>query len=268
MIDIGTILFFFVSLSVLFIYRITRNGYKSIFFSKDILITDENYKKAEKIRIVQVLFGFCFFIFHSVTFLGLINTILFFVNCIVISLLFEIVGTNKGLVFGKYSYNLDLCPGPSIKNVPILIVISWAGLIYMSLVCSMMIMENTIITNIDVYHIILASIFLTILDLVLDPIAVNEGRWKWENPGKYYGVPLKNFIGWFFNSCFIGLILSFTFKPFNNPTYYSKYIEFSPGLLFIILPAIAARPCFERNLIYAGYIGVIFSVCLILFTII
>ncbi len=106
-----------------------------------------------------------------------------------------IVGNNRGYVFGKYSNNKTLCPGPFAGNVPILIAISWSGLIYMSLSCSFLI-SGIDITGIFSYSvIILCPFFVTILDVVLDPIAVDEGRWKLDLPGKYYGVPLQNFIG-------------------------------------------------------------------------
>jgi bisanhydrobacterioruberin hydratase len=45
-----------------------------------------------------------------------------------------------------------------------------------------------------------------LIDLVLDPAAVNLGFWNWREPGFYYGVPVVNFLGWLL-SCFIGAIL-------------------------------------------------------------
>lgn len=264
MIDIGTVLFFLLCVSVLFIYRITRAGYKSALFFNNDLDIDSKYNTAEKIRVIQVLLGFSFFIYHSIIFFGLNNTITFFFSSFVISLLLEIIGTNKGLVFGKYSYNPELCPGPIIGKVPILISISWTGLIYMSLVCTMMILDGTIVTGIHFFHILIASIFVTILDLVLDPIAVDEGRWSWDQPGKYYGVPVKNFIGWFFNSSIILLVFSLLAKPNIIIESYNKYMEFSPGILFIFLPAIAARPCYERDLIIPAIIGLLFTFILII----
>ena len=45
---------------------------------------------------------------------------------------------------------------------------------------------------------------------------------------------------------------------------YSNYIIFAPGLLFIILPVIAARPCLERKLNIAAIIGLLFTSTLII----
>ena len=264
MLDIGTVLFFLLSISVLFIYRITRVGYKSLLFFNNDLDVDKRYNKAEKIRVVQVCLGFSFFIYHSIIFFGLNNTVLFFFSSFIISLLLEIIGTNKGLIFGKYSYEPSLCPGPMIRNVPILIAISWTGIIYMALVCTMMIIDGAIVSTINITHILLPALLVTILDLVLDPIAVDESRWSWEMPGKYYGVPIKNFIGWFFNCSLILLLFSMISSTHVITNSYGKYIEFAPGILFVILPAIAARPCFERNLNIAGIIGLLFTIILVI----
>ena len=263
MIEIGTAVFFILAISVLFVYRWNRAGYSSILFFNKELDTDSRYDSAEKIRVAQVALGFLYFIVHSLTLLGLKNTLIFFFSSFVISLFLEIVGTNRGLVFGKYSYNHKLCPGPMVGNVPILIAISWTGLIYMALICSMMILDGSIVSKINYEHIFLCSALVTALDLVLDPIAVDEGRWHWHKPGKYYGVPLKNFIGWFFNSAVILITYSILSYPFSNENNFPGYIEFSPGILFVVLPAIASRPCFERDLNKAGAVGIIITLILI-----
>tara|TARA_B100000586_G_C20097277_1_gene423114 strand:+ start:138 stop:890 length:753 start_codon:yes stop_codon:yes gene_type:complete len=242
----------------------TRAGYKSLLFFNNDLAVDKRYNTAEKFRVVQVCLGFSFFIYHSIIFFGINNTVLFFFSSIIISLLLEIIGTNKGLIFGKYSYEPSLCPGPMIRNVPILIAISWTGLIYMALACAMMILDGAVVSSINISHIFLSAFLVTILDMVLDPIAVDEGRWSWDTPGKYYGVPIKNFIGWFFNCSLILILFSMISSPHVITNPYVKYIEFSPGILFVILPAIAARPCFERNLNIAGIIGLLFTIILVI----
>ena len=134
----------------------------------------------------------------------------------------------------------------------------------MALVCTMMIIDGAVGSTIHLSHILLTALLVTILDLVLDPIAVDEGRWSWDKPGKYYGVPIKNFIGWFFNCSVILLLFSLISTSHIMTNSYAKYIEFAPGILFVILPAIAARPCFERNLKNAGIIGLLFTSILII----
>lgn len=41
-----------------------------------------------------------------------------------------------------------------------------------------------------------ASIFNLIVDLVIDPAAVDIGFWSYSTQGFYFGVPLSNFLGW------------------------------------------------------------------------
>ena len=128
----------------------------------------------------------------------------------------------------------------------------------------MLIFDGQIVTNITIAHILLTSVFITILDLVLDPIAVDDGRWSWDKPGKYYGVPVKNFLGWFFNTSVILLVFSLIASNHIIINTYPNYIIFAPGLLFIILPTIAARPCLERKLNIAASIGLLFTSILII----
>ena len=247
---------------MLFLYRVLRVGPNSLLYFQDDFENDDNYKKAELIRVIQVSLGFLFFILHSIVFLGLFNTLLFFVSSFLISLFLEIIGANKGYIFGKYSYEHKLCPGPLVGNVPILIAVSWTGIIYMSLNYSFLFLEKSFNELISFEIILLTSFLITILDLVLDPIAVDEGRWKWKSPGKYYGVPIKNFLGWFFNTAIVLLF----YKLFSREHFLSEQLEFyvtySPGLLFVVLPIIAARPCFERKLNWAGTIGIVFTIIL------
>jgi putative membrane protein len=40
------------------------------------------------------------------------------------------------------------------------------------------------------------ALFVMLVDLVIDPAAVQAGLWVWKAPGSYYGVPLINFAGW------------------------------------------------------------------------
>ena len=179
------------------------------------------------------------------------------------SLFLEIIGVNKGYIFGKYSYEPTLCPGPMLGNVPLIIAMAWSGLIYMSLNCSFLILDIGFNSIITIEVMLMTSIFITILDLVLDPIAVNEGRWNWDKPGNYYGVPLQNFFGWFFNTAIILVFFKLLSSNFMTTESHPFYVTFSPGLLFICLPVIAARPCFERKLYLAGYIGILFTILLI-----
>jgi putative membrane protein len=48
--------------------------------------------------------------------------------------------------------------------------------------------------------VLLGTWFLTVWDLVLDPAMAHESLlikfWVWDESGPYFGMPVKNFIGW------------------------------------------------------------------------
>jgi uncharacterized membrane protein len=46
-------------------------------------------------------------------------------------------------------------------------------------------------------RIVLGAALLTAWDLFLDPQMVGEGYWRWARPGRYRGIPLGNYLGWF-----------------------------------------------------------------------
>ena len=106
----------------------------SLLFHKNGFGEDSNYAKAENIRVLQVLVGYGFFMFHGLHFWGLNNAVLFFSLGFIISLSGEIIGSKTGIVFGgKYTYEPKYTSGPMIAGVPLLIPVAWTGIIYMSL---------------------------------------------------------------------------------------------------------------------------------------
>lgn len=250
--------------SVPFVYRYIRIGKLGWFVkSTPHLSIDKNYNIAEKFRVVQVVLGSIFFFIHGIVFWGFINMIIFLFITIIISLLAEIIGSKTGYIFGgKYQYNKDNTPGYIVYGVPLLIPIAWFGIIYMCMnFCYY-------ITNINFpfessfnhYFIILTAILVVFLDFVLDPIAVDEKRWEWDSPGIYYGVPILNFFGWLIVTVVVLFLFEQLFQPVIISIFsYSSLFQYAPGLLFIFLPIIASRPCFERGLVIPGYIGVITS---------
>lgn len=260
MASILLLLFLILSLTIPFLYRYIRAGRMSLLFHKEGFGEDSNYTKAENIRVLQVLVGYGFFLFHGSYFWGWNNAVLFFLIGFIISLSGEIIGSKTGIVFGgKYTYEPKYTSGPMIAGVPVLIPVAWTGIIYMSLNFSTLVTAKGFPASMSIpviKLIVLASVFTMLLDLILDPIAVDEKRWQWNVPGSYYGVPVLNFVSWFGNS----LIILVVFATFHIPVMESPesflLMKYSPGLLFILLPAIAARPCFERNLTIPGFLGI------------
>ena len=238
------------------------------FIDKDQFGDDLNYLKAEKIRILQIILGYGYFLFHGSIFWGWFNMFIFVLIAIIVSTINEIIGSKYGLIFGgEYRYDSKSTPGPMIYNIPLIIPIVWSGLIYMGLNYSSFI-NNAMITVVSFQKviplIILAGFLLVVLDMVLDPIAVDENRWSWVNPGTYYGVPLLNFFGWFLTVTMILFIFFSIHIPTIDLTETSFFLKYSPGIFFAILPAIAARPCYERGLTVPGHIGLSSSLILMI----
>ena len=258
------IIFFLLIVSIPFLYRFVRIGRIGWFVkTTPSLIVDKNYKTAEKLRTIQVLLGALFFAIHGALIWGFFNIAIFLIITIIVSLLLEIIGSKTGYVFGgKYHYNNDNTPGFILFGIPVLIPIAWFGIIYMSInFCNYVTNVRFPFENsINYYFIILTATFVMFLDMVLDPLAVDEKRWKWELPGIYYGIPILNFFGWLLVPLLILLIFQHCSYPVNKIiSSHSVLFRYAPGILFIFLPIIASRPCFERGLVIPGYIGIISS---------
>ena len=277
-----TLLFIFIILiiTIPFLYRFIRLGSFSWFVKNNQLGKYGNYYQAEQLRFAQILVGYSYFLIHGSMIWGYANIILFAVVSFIISIGMEIIGTKTGLVFGgKYKFDLNKSPGPSFLGIPLVIPLAWSGLIYMSLNFSSHLFSeminygqssNMITATLRLYFsrelflLFLPSLLLVIIDLVFDPIAVDEKRWKWENPGSYYGVPILNFVGWFITAFLIMWIFSMIQYQIITDKHIGYLFKYSPGFFFCLLPAIASRPCFERGLKTPGTIGLVFSFGLLL----
>ena len=277
-----TLLFIFIALIITtpFLYRFIRLGSFSWFVKKNQLAQYGNYYWAEQLRFAQILVGYSYFLIHGSMIWGYANIILFALTSFIISIGMEVIGTKTGLVFGgKYKFDLNKSPGPSFLGIPLVIPLAWSGLIYMSLnFSSYLFIEmvnygqspNMIGMTLWSYFLggpfllFLPSLLLVVIDLVLDPIAVDERRWEWQNPGSYYGVPILNFIGWFITAYLILWIFSMIQYQNISDKHIGYLFKYSPGFFFCLLPAIASRPCFERGLKIPGTIGLVFSFGLLL----
>ncbi|MFL2983342.1 MAG: carotenoid biosynthesis protein [Candidatus Neomarinimicrobiota bacterium] len=261
------IFFFILAFTSPFLYRFVRLGKFAWFVKKGKLNNDQNYKNAEQFRFLQILLGFICLVFHGSLLWGWYNIILYVSIASGIGFFMEIIGSRTGLVFGgKYKFESSKFQGPIYAGIPLLIPLSWAGLIYMSLNYCMF------ITGYDFFDkpmllFFLSSFLLTVFDVILDPIAVDEGRWKWDEPGSFYNVPIYNFFGWFFTIFIILWLFKFLIFRFWSENSLSLIFQYSPSFLFVILPAIASRPCFERGLRKLGFFGLLLTVFMLLLAI-
>jgi uncharacterized membrane protein len=71
----------------------------------------------------------------------------------------------------------------------------------------------------------LSGVVMTLLDVVIDPLAVRGERWflgrlfYYPEGGVYFGVPLSNFAGWFVVGCVAvgGFLIAAGARPLGSP---------------------------------------------------
>src|SRR6266478_5028300 len=124
----------------------------------------------------------------------------FIVMCLVVSNILENMSVLTGFPFGHYHYTDVL--GPKLFLVPLLIGPAYFGTGYLAWVLSTVLIgevrpKGSWFTTLAVPFI--ASFMMVAWDLGMDPTnSTIRHSWIWEQGGGYFGVPLTNFLGWFF----------------------------------------------------------------------
>jgi putative membrane protein len=121
----------------------------------------------------------------------------------------ECIGVHTGVPFGNYNYGTVL--GWKLYDVPLLIGVNWVLLTLAAAEWMQSVLHRNWLAAIS------ASILLTALDGLIEPIAVKLGYWHWfgDQP------PIQNYIAWFGMSLLMVLIWFWVFKPrrtdYTNP---------------------------------------------------
>lgn len=105
----------------------------------------------------------------------------------------EVIGVNTGLIFGKYTYQEVL--GFKVFGTPLLIGLNWALVVLGSL---------ELFRWVGKYKFIAASMFLVLLDVIMEPVATRLGYWQWAE----ITIPLQNYIAWFIVALVLTYILN------------------------------------------------------------
>ncbi|GIW08618.1 MAG: hypothetical protein KatS3mg060_3423 [Dehalococcoidia bacterium] len=148
---------------------------------------------------LHIWFGAAAMLVFGWRFVGRRKTLIFFGAATLISLSFELAGTGAGIPFGPYSYTGGL--GWMVFDlVPYTIPLSWFYLGFAAYLIGTGIVARHGWRPAGALAIALGVWFLTAWDLVLDPAMAYEGLrlkfWVWHETGPYYGMPVRNFIGW------------------------------------------------------------------------
>ena len=152
------------------------------------------------IQLLFVLLPIVFAIIHAKSRYGWRGMFVFVISCLVVSNVFENMSVLTGFPFGDY-YWTDVA-GAKLFNIPLLVGPSYLSTGYLSWVLATIIVgdvyrKSSWFTTVAVPMI--GAFFMVAWDLTIDPImATIDHVWIWEQGGGFFGVPLSNFLGWFF----------------------------------------------------------------------
>lgn len=158
---------------------------------------------------------FAAFLLASVPHLGWRKTICFTAAGYLISFLSEFSSINTGIPYGWYYY-IDTTRNQElwVAGVPFFDSLSYVFLAYCSYATALLVVSplkrqpgdfitlesRSIRRSFSVLF--LGSLFQVFLDIIIDPVALQGGRWflgqiyGYREPGIHYGVPLSNYLGW------------------------------------------------------------------------
>lgn len=111
----------------------------------------------------------------------------------------ELIGVHTGYLFGDYAYGQSL--GVKFYDVPIIIGINWGMLVIISASVAQRFQMNKYLQA------VVASLFMLLLDVLIEPVAVESDYWTWEGDV----IPLFNFVCWFG----VALLLQFVYFGLN-----------------------------------------------------
>ena len=136
----------------------------------------------------------------------------------------EMVGVYTGFPFGSYAYTETL--GWRVLGVPPVMACAWMTLILYA-------REILLPFRLPRFaESIAAALLVTVIDLLIDPVAVNQlGYWQWASGGAYYNIPLTNFAGWFLT----GTAAFYLFQRKSASNIWRLRIGFSIVLFFTLL---------------------------------
>jgi putative membrane protein len=131
--------------------------------------------------------------------IGWFKTAVFAVVSFSLSLSSELIGTGTGWPFGNYEYTSFL-GYKVLDRVPYTIPLSWFYVGFAGYLLGAALVDRFGWSNRGLWSVLLGTWFLTVWDLVLDPAMAHESLrikfWIWDETGPYFGMPIKNFIGW------------------------------------------------------------------------
>lgn len=158
---------------------------------------------------------------------------------IALSYVVETIGVNTGFPFGVYYYTGVLFPALP-GGVPLAVMFAWVLIIfgvYGWLTGGQMGGSQNGSQRIGLRGAIIGALLATLLDLEIEPVATHlERYWLWLGPGNvnYYGVPIANFVAWFFVSCALLLLIDQIVARWHISFPRRQWEEYLPRVLYVL----------------------------------
>jgi uncharacterized membrane protein len=170
--------------------------------------------------------------------------VVFFLFTFAISWSYETCSILTGFPLGHYYYSDKL--GPKLWLVPILIMPAYFTVCYLSWIIAHILLDKfqASLDKITVFAApLIASFVMVMWDVSMDPTSATiDKNWVWQDGGVYFGVPFKNFMGWFLCVYTILQTLAFYLRAQfkNNPAadipFVNKTHWLQPVIMYGILP--------------------------------
>lgn len=143
---------------------------------------------------------FAFALIHAAGNYRFRDVLVFLALTLVVSNILENCSILTGFPFGHYFYTDML--GLKLFLVPVSIGLAYFGMGYLSWMLARIILGKSGpgMSGHFTYTVPLLAAFLMVAwDLTFDPISSTILKaWTWQEGGSYFGVPLSNFVGWYF----------------------------------------------------------------------
>src|SRR5579872_4800726 len=212
------------------------------------------------------------FLFISITNFGVRTTLLFTSITYGVALACEWSSVHNGFPFGLYHY-IETTRDREIwlAGVPFMDSLSFTFLSFASYTLALLVSAPLYRRGIDLRLLdtrelrraprvwLMAALFMVMIDLVVDPLSVLGDRWFlgkifwYDPPGPHFGVPISNYLGWFFVAAIAiaifqlldqwlnrgavspaGAIPTFPSRALLGPMLYAGIVVFGISMLFAI----------------------------------
>jgi putative membrane protein len=104
-------------------------------------------------------------------------------------------------------------------------------------------------------RIIGTALGVVLVDLMLDPAAVQLDMWSFRHPGSYFDVPVTNFLGWFFSGIACGIVA----RSFLQ----DRVIDLRASTSLLLMLAFWSGACWWLGLWFPSFLGLILFIAII-----